>query len=58
MTSSPNTRIQRMLESVHWFNENRLHSSIRYLTPIEYEQAYYRENNPQQQPQLGELALH
>ena len=47
-----------MLESVHWFNENRLHSSIRYLTPIEYEQAYYRENNPQQQPQLGELALH
>ena len=47
-----------MLESVHWFNENRLHSSISYLTPIEYEQAYYRENNPQQQPQLGKLALH
>ena len=42
---------------VHWFNENRLHSSIGYLTPIDIEQQY-REMNPQQQPLLGELALH
>lgn len=45
------------LDWVHWFNQNRLHSSIGYLTPIEIEQ-HYREMNPQQQPLLGELALH
>lgn len=46
------------LSWVYWFNENRLHSSIGYLTPIEKENEYYRENNPQSQPALGELALH
>ncbi|GGD89001.1 hypothetical protein GCM10007269_34540 [Microbacterium murale] len=46
------------LSWVHWFNENRLHSSIGYLTPIEKENDYYREINPQRQPALGELALH
>ena len=46
------------LSWVHWFNESRLHSSIGYLTPIEMEQQYYRENNPQQQSLLGEPALH
>ncbi|ODT09857.1 MAG: hypothetical protein ABS61_11370 [Microbacterium sp. SCN 70-18] len=46
------------LSWVHWFNENRLHSSIGYLTPIEKENEYYREINPQHQPALGELALH
>ncbi len=46
------------LSWVHWFNENRLHSSIGYLTPIEKENEYYRENNPQSQPAMGELALH
>lgn len=46
------------LSWVHWFNENRLHSSIGYLTPIEMENAYYREINYQRQPMLGELALH
>ncbi len=46
------------LSWIHWFNENRLHSSIGYLTPIEKENAYYLENNPQHQPALGELALH
>ncbi|QGU27777.1 hypothetical protein D7D94_08915 [Microbacterium oryzae] len=46
------------LSWVHWFNENRLHSSIGYLTPIEKENEYYREVNPQRQPALGELALH
>ena len=46
------------LSWVHWFNENRLHSSISYQTPIEAEQDYYRQNNPRQQPLPGELALH
>lgn len=46
------------LSWVHWFNENRLHSSIGYLTPIEKENEYYCEMNPQSQPALGELALH
>ena len=46
------------LSWVHWFNENRLHSSINYLTPIEKENTYYRQNKPQSQPALGELALH
>ena len=46
------------LSWVHWFNENRLHSSIEYLTPIEKENEYYREMNPQHQPALGEPALH
>lgn len=46
------------LSWLHWFNENRLHSSIGYLTPIEKENEYYREINPQHQPALGELALH
>ncbi|GAB4100827.1 IS3 family transposase [Sinomonas halotolerans] len=46
------------LSWVHWFNENRLHSSIGYLTPTEKENQYYREINPQRQPALGELTLH
>ncbi len=46
------------LSWVHWFNENRLHSSIGYLTPIEKENGHYREINSQSQPALGELALH
>ena len=46
------------LSWVHWFNENRLHSGIGYLTPIEMEDLYYRENSVQKQPLLGELALH
>ena len=43
---------------MHWFNQNRLHSSIGYLTPLEKENTYYRENNPQSHPALGEPALH
>jgi transposase InsO family protein len=27
---------------VHWFNATRLHSSIGYLAPIEYEHAYHQ----------------
>ena len=46
------------LSWVHWFNENRLHSSIGYSTPLEYEQKYYRENTPQQHPLRGATALH
>lgn len=46
------------LSWVHWFNENRLHSSIDYQTPLEAEQAYYRHNQPRQQPLSGELTLH
>lgn len=46
------------LSWVHWFNANRLHSAIGYLTPLEAEEKYYREMNPQPQPRPGELALH
>lgn len=46
------------LSWVHWFNENRLHSAIGYRTPVEMENKYYREQNPQHQPALGEPALH
>jgi len=46
------------LNWVHWFNEQRLHSSIGYLTPTEFEDLYYRENTTQEQPLLGEHALH
>lgn len=46
------------LSWVHWFNENRLHSSIDYQTPLEAERAYYRHNQPRQQPLPGQLTLH
>jgi putative transposase len=45
------------LSWVHWFNEQRLHSSIGYTPPTEYEQVYYRENNPRQQPLSGQLTV-
>lgn len=46
------------LSWVHWFNENRLHGSLDYLTPLEFEAEYYRHNTPAQQPLSGELSLH
>lgn len=46
------------LSWVDWFNTRRLHSALDYTTPIEHEQAYYRQINPRQQPLPGELALH
>jgi len=46
------------LSWVHWFNEDRLHSSIDYQTPLEAEQDYYRHNQPRQHPLSGELTLH
>ncbi len=33
-----------------WYNNRRLHSSLGYLTPIEYEQAHYAALNPEPQP--------
>ena len=46
------------LSWVHWFNEHRLHSSIGYIPPIEYEHAYYRHINTRQHTLPGELTLH
>ncbi len=46
------------LNWVHWFNNNRLHSSLGYLPPIEYEEQHYRQNDTLQRPLPGELALH
>ena len=34
------------LSWVHWFNNARLHSSIGYQSPIEHENQYYRQINP------------
>jgi len=45
------------LSWVHWFNEQRLHSSLHYATPAEHEQTYYRENNPRQQLLPGQLTV-
>ncbi len=45
------------LSWVHWFNKNRLHSSIDYLTPIQKKQQHYCQNNSRPHPRPGELAL-
>jgi putative transposase len=46
------------LSWVHWFNTNRLHSALHYVTPIEYETEYYRQINTRQLLLPGEPALH
>ena len=46
------------LSWVHWFNNDRLHSGIGHVPPIEYETEYYRHNTDRQQPLPGKLALH
>ncbi|XAN08063.1 integrase core domain-containing protein [Ammonicoccus fulvus] len=38
---------------VDWYNTGRLHSSIGYVPPTEYEAAYYAAVNPQNQPVPG-----
>ena len=43
---------------VDWFNIGRLHSSIGYVPPAEYETTYYAARTPQDQPVPGEPALH
>lgn len=35
---------------VDWYNNRRLHSSLDYLTPIEYEQAHYAALTREPQP--------
>ncbi len=37
-------------ERVDWFNNRRLHSSLDYLTPEEFEQAHYATLNREPQP--------
>jgi putative transposase len=43
---------------VHWYNENRLHSSLGYVPPIEYEAQLQRTTDALRQPLPGELSLH
>ena len=38
--------------------ENRLHSSIGHVPPVEYEAEHYRQMNARQQPLPGEPSLH
>ena len=46
------------LSWVHWFNTARLHSSLGHVPPLEFEEAYYRQSSPRQQPLPGELTRH
>jgi putative transposase len=46
------------LSWVDWFNTHRLHSSIGYVPPTEYENQYYRQLTTGQQPLPGKLSLH
>jgi putative transposase len=46
------------LSSVHWSNEQRLHSAPGHIPPVAYEHAHYRQNTPQQQPLSGQLTAH
>jgi putative transposase len=43
---------------VHWFNHDRLHSSIGYRTPVEFEAEYYRHINARQHSLSGEPSLY
>ena len=46
------------LNWVHWFNEARLHSSLGYVPPIEFEATFKTTIDTPQQPLSGELSLH
>lgn len=46
------------LSWVHWYNTARLHSSLGYVPPAEFDGDYYRQINPRQQPLPGELTVH
>jgi putative transposase len=46
------------LNWVHWFNEQRLHSTLGYLPPVEFEQNHYRHIDPRQHPLSGQLTSH
>jgi putative transposase len=46
------------LSWVDWFNNDRLHSMLGHIPPVEYETAYYRHHQPAQQPLAGEPSLH
>jgi putative transposase len=35
-----------LMEWVNWYNNARLHSRLDYLTPAEYESAYYAQHQP------------
>lgn len=37
--------VEVVFEWVHWYNSDRLHSSLDHRTPEEYEQTYYDENS-------------
>ena len=41
------------LSWVHWFNHYRLHSSLGYRPPVEYEEIYYRQISSRRQPLPG-----
>ncbi len=45
-------------DHVWWFNNQRIHSSIGYDTPIEHEQKYYAQQDPGEQIAPGTKALH
>jgi putative transposase len=46
------------LSWVDWWNHDRLHGELGHVPPIKYEQAFYRQINPRQQPLPGEPSLH
>jgi putative transposase len=46
------------LNWVWWFNNHRLHTAIGDIPPVEYENNYYRYNNPRQHQLSGQPSLH